>query len=428
MPPANAAAYGLLRSNVNGSLPMFAHTDNYTRWRAVWVCLLSVVSTLSGCWQEVEYIESEPAATSQPFPATEADSTPGGGLRADSPAASPPANVQEGASGQEFADDLAASIAAEPPTVVADHDDMPPAVPGVSPAGAQPAKGDNFDLFGDSAANSTTSMGNVPPTEPPAGERDTVATTGTETTAPPDEMAVAVPVSDIATSAANDPLFGEAATSNQPLGGEITPPVNSATTEPGEAATPVAETVPPTTTGDRPRANKVRLAAWLLGSKLSLASLAHGRGASGDDVQKLMDQSRSLARFFGIQISDIPARPLGGYADGAASDKSLGYLLEQSQMIGSELAERHGAEYAALFEMAVKSNLLLVLYQPDAPTVEAIADAISQAGSRANLTAELAKPLLNVLERQASPADVRTAVDRFHKEVDLYLSGLPKVD
>jgi hypothetical protein len=100
----------------------------------------------------------------------------------------------------------------------------------------------------------------------------------------------------------------------------------------------------------------------------------------------------------------------------------LNYLFVQGQQIGRDVAARHGADHASLIEVAVKSNLLRVLYSPGAATTAAISGAIAQAAPRAELPASLWQPLLDLLAAKADPAEVRQAVQSFHAEVERHLS------
>ena len=67
-----------------------------------------------------------------------------------------------------------------------------------------------------------------------------------------------------------------------------------------------------------------------------------------------------------------------------AADSGMDYLFTEGREIGGELSKL-GDDHAALFEVAVKSNILLVIYKPEAPTTQAIGVAIEKAGERAKL-------------------------------------------
>jgi hypothetical protein len=97
-------------------------------------------------------------------------------------------------------------------------------------------------------------------------------------------------------------------------------------------------------------------------------------------------------------------------------------LLVEGQQVGRELTEKHGADHAALVEVAVKSNLLRVLYSPGSAAAEAISTAISQAAPRAELAPHLWQPLVDMVAAKADAAEVRKAVQKFHTDVEQHLS------
>jgi hypothetical protein len=161
--------------------------------------------------------------------------------------------------------------------------------------------------------------------------------------------------------------------------------------------------------------------AWLLGSNLSLAALANDRAAAADKVADWFDKSQRLARLLDTTVADLPPRPAADQVDPNA-DQAMEYLFDQGQTIGRRLATQFGDDHAALFELAVKSNILLVRYQPGAPVVKSLSASIRQAGERAEIPAELWQPLLKLLDDGAPAKDVREAVFRLHDDVDRFLS------
>jgi hypothetical protein len=169
-----------------------------------------------------------------------------------------------------------------------------------------------------------------------------------------------------------------------------------------------------------PPAN-TRRAAWLLGSRLSLAALAHDRGVAADEVPTWFQEARSAAESIQTSLTELPERPASSDSE-PVSREVLGYLLEQGRQVSPGLAKQFGPDHAALFEVAMKSNLLLVLYKPDSSAVEHISAAIANAAPRAGLPPELWRPLLDTLANGAPAVEVRTAVRRLHADVDQHLA------
>jgi len=164
-----------------------------------------------------------------------------------------------------------------------------------------------------------------------------------------------------------------------------------------------------------------RRAAWLLGNRLSLAALANDRGIATANVPVWLEDARTVAKFLGTSVADLP-EPASPSEDAAASRQVVNYLLVNGQRIGRELSKQQSAEESALFEIALKSNILLLLYAPGTSAGNSIAVAISQAAPHANLPAQLWQPLVDALNKQAPQADVRAAVRKMHIDVDQYLS------
>jgi hypothetical protein len=238
---------------------------------------------------------------------------------------------------------------------------------------------------------------------------------------PPTDPAESTVVPPAATSV--DSLFNEPVDPNTPPGS----PVNdSMLPEQREAIAESSEAPIPNLNDDdiqTPPAIEnwnTRRAAWLLGSKLSLAALANEHGAPADRVRKMFEQSSALAKKLSIPLKALPDRPAASAAP-PTKDSALDYLFSEGQEVGGELAKGHGADHAALFEVAVKSNILLVLYKPDSPTAQAIGTAIERAGERANLPSTLWQPLLDTLAAKGTLVDVRKAVYALHAATDKYL-------
>lgn len=203
----------------------------------------------------------------------------------------------------------------------------------------------------------------------------------------------------------------------------------SAVGEPASSATTPTPTPPltaPTTTdlATEPIANPARSPrrmAWLLGSNLSLAALANDRAAEAAKVADWFDKSERLSKLLGTTVAELPPRPTADQVD-AQAGRAMEYLFDQGQIIGRHLAAQYGDDHAALFELALKSNILLVLYQPGAPVVKALSAAISQAGERAKVPPDLWQPLLGLIDEGASVTAVRDAVFQMHADVDSYLT------
>jgi hypothetical protein len=161
--------------------------------------------------------------------------------------------------------------------------------------------------------------------------------------------------------------------------------------------------------------------AWALGSNLSLAALANDRAAPVDKIANWYETAQQLAKLFGTAVAELPPRPAAEEIDPQAA-RAIEFLFDQGQTLGRHIAALHGDDHVALFELALKSNILLVRYQPKAPIVKALSAAVSQAGERAKLPPDVYRPLLTLLDEGAPAITVRDAVFQLHADVDHYLS------
>jgi hypothetical protein len=161
--------------------------------------------------------------------------------------------------------------------------------------------------------------------------------------------------------------------------------------------------------------------AWMLGSRLSLAALANDRGIAPEDVPKWFAEAQQLAAELKVPVAPLPEKPVDA-EDEAASKAVIAYLLDQEKAIGAELERSGGLEMSALFRLAMRSNLLLVLNTRGSKAVDTIARSIEALGPRTGLPTELWQPLSDMLKEQASPAAVRTAVRQMHTDVGRQLA------
>jgi hypothetical protein len=184
-------------------------------------------------------------------------------------------------------------------------------------------------------------------------------------------------------------------------------------------ATPVSATVDVAAPRD---SAKVRRAAWTLGSRLSLAALAHDRHMAANSVPTWLDEAHSACKVLGLTVSELP-EPAAMGDTSLASRQVIDYLLAQGQRIGRELAKRYGPEHAALFEVALKSNLLLFLYSPGSDATNSISAAISRAAPQAQLPDVLWWPLIERISRKDSLEEIRSSARQMHRDVDKYLAN-----
>jgi hypothetical protein len=165
-----------------------------------------------------------------------------------------------------------------------------------------------------------------------------------------------------------------------------------------------------------------RRAAWLLGSRLGLAALAHDRNVAPEETVVWFDEARTMAERLNTKVNDLPSRPATA-GDEPASGEVRRYLLGDGRRIAADLATKYALDHALLFEVALKSDMLLVFNQQGSQDVSDIAAAIERAAPQAKLSEELWRPLLDTLAKQSPPVAVRAAVREMHANIDRYLAA-----
>jgi hypothetical protein len=368
---------------------------------------------LAGCWKEIEYTGStapppnKPATTTaqvtDPSPAKQAMSTP---------VDNPPATV----------------AATETSTTTPPTNTLPTSEPAI-PAGpvatktttdtdryAIPPKSDATAAAGPSTANSGVPRASTPPTIV-----DDPKTTLPQPGPPPTTTGLTMPAK---------PDVDRYATQTKRDDSSLPPKSEVGALTPAPAAQPKAPARhtdgAPTSATARvaPRSSmpNTRRAAWRLGSRLSQAALANDRGMSAENVTKWYDEAASAARLLGTSIPDLP-ESTAAIDSGQVSQRVLDYLGIQYDRIARDLSKNNQTENAALFEIGLKSNFLILLYSPGNSTANAVSSAISRAAPQAKLPAELWRPLVEMLGKQSPVDDVRAAVRKMHMDVDEYLAN-----
>ena len=141
--------------------------------------------------------------------------------------------------------------------------------------------------------------------------------------------------------------------------------------------------------------------AFLLGVKVSQAAMANGR-ADADVVGRTFATAETVARIIlETQLPPLP-KPTGDRAeDGAAG---LHYLMDTvGKSIGSKIEAELGADAAATFELAVKMNMLPVLYVggPDDDMAKTLMEVLQDRAGRTKIPASALEPLITKMKAGA---------------------------
>jgi hypothetical protein len=131
--------------------------------------------------------------------------------------------------------------------------------------------------------------------------------------------------------------------------------------------------------------------------------------------------SRQLAESLGTSLKELP--PIATGDRDAAMVAMAKYLITEGQRIGRDIAAKNGADHVALFELGLKSNVLLVLYEPRSAVSEALANSLAQAREASGLPTQLWQPLLNAVAEVREPEVVRRLVFELHENVERSLAA-----
>ena len=161
-----------------------------------------------------------------------------------------------------------------------------------------------------------------------------------------------------------------------------------------------------------------KAAAWKIGDQLSLAGLLYAQGGEEENVKELLDSIKPLTDTMKIEVKPFPARaetPVETYAT------VIGYLIKgDGAEIGRKIAEQFGKNAGLLFEISVKSNLLILLYEPG--NDQGIGSVIQSRCNEIGLPNNLWLDVVNAVNGKASKDAVKSAVFKMHDDVATYLN------
>jgi hypothetical protein len=162
-----------------------------------------------------------------------------------------------------------------------------------------------------------------------------------------------------------------------------------------------------------------KAAAWRIGDDLSLAGMLYAQGSEEENVKELIARITPLADAMRIAIKPFPPRaatPVETYAE------IIHYLIKgDGAEIGRQIGKDFGKDAGTLFEVAVKSNLLILLYEPG--NDQGIADVLQARCAEVGLPNNLWFGLVSTIRGEASKEEVKTAVFKMHDDIAAYLGS-----
>jgi hypothetical protein len=164
-------------------------------------------------------------------------------------------------------------------------------------------------------------------------------------------------------------------------------------------------------------AEPIGAAAWRLGDRLSLAAFVFARGGQDDAVERLLSSIKPIAETMSISIAPFPTRA-------ATSVDTYGevivYLVEGAGAeTGRALAAKFGKDAGMLYDAAIKSNLLLLLYEPGDD--HGLGGVIRSRMSEVRVPEQLWIGVVKAIDSKASQSELKDAVLKMHEAVASYL-------
>ena len=160
-----------------------------------------------------------------------------------------------------------------------------------------------------------------------------------------------------------------------------------------------------------------KAAAWRIGDHLSLAGLLYAQGGEEENVQELISSIKPLTGAMQIEIKPFPpkaATPVETYA------AVIEYLIKgDGAEIGRRIAQKFDTAAGTLFEISVKSNLLVLLYEPGED--QGMGNAIQSRCNEIGLPNNLWIDVVNAVNSKAPKDEVKTAIFKMHDDVAAYL-------
>lgn len=156
-----------------------------------------------------------------------------------------------------------------------------------------------------------------------------------------------------------------------------------------------------------------KLGAWTIGHNLSLAALLYAQDAPQQQIDKPMATAKKAAEAIKVEIKPFPPKSKTGPETKATM---INYLIKgDGWSTGEAIFKKFGREHATLFEIAVKSNLGLVMYQPGDD--HGIANVLKKRAEEIKLPPELWTPVVTAMNEKRPQKEVQAAIAKMGEEL-----------
>jgi hypothetical protein len=166
---------------------------------------------------------------------------------------------------------------------------------------------------------------------------------------------------------------------------------------------------------------ETRGGTWILGDRLSLAALLYAQNRAQNLIDQTLGAAKSIASALGVEVPPFPAK---SSTQPATDADVIHYLIKgDGAQIGVALANKYGPDHGVLYEVSVKSNLLIWLYAPGDSLGKGIGDVIKDRCESIHLPQQLWMPVVTLVNNQGSPDAIKDAVFKMHEDVANFYLG-----
>lgn len=167
------------------------------------------------------------------------------------------------------------------------------------------------------------------------------------------------------------------------------------------------------------------LHAWQLGSQWSLAAAYFAKNATAEQYEPMFEQAAAAAERLQAEVPPLPEAPAAENRVGAV----VAYLLSDcGPQLAKQLAEQHGAECAAIFDLATTTHGLLLVYSPrkeiiQSQQLQTLLSQVRRSARDSGLPEPLWSPLIALLESHAPFAEVKQSIFSLHERIGAHLAS-----
>ncbi len=163
------------------------------------------------------------------------------------------------------------------------------------------------------------------------------------------------------------------------------------------------------------------LLSFSLGSNLGLSVALYNASPTASATGKVVDKTRALARLIGKKLPEYPD------STGSRPTNQGSLLRFAVKTVGSPYAkairDRYDNKHMQLFEMGLKSNLLLLIYQPGQASVKSISNAIAEAAKANEIPKEIWVDLVEAIDAGSPFAEIKEHVMAMNRDVAKHLAS-----